>query len=127
MREVKFRAWDGEKMNAAFDLSQNPKYWWEGNKDYPLIQYTGLKDGSGIEIYEGDVVSFNDFWGYFSGGNTDDNDVIGEVKYVEDSFLVIPNSDNETEYSLHLSLINDDEFKVIGNIYKNPELMEVTN
>ncbi len=56
MREIKFRAWTGEEMQMAFDLTQNPKIWWELNKDYHLMQYTGIKDRNGKDIYEGDIV-----------------------------------------------------------------------
>lgn len=49
MREIKFRAWDGERMHKAFDLTQNPVFWWRDNYDYPLMQYTGLKDHQGEE------------------------------------------------------------------------------
>ena len=60
MREIKFRAWNGSKMIDAFDLSCNPKYWWKKCKDYPLMQYTGLKDITGQDIYEGDIITRED-------------------------------------------------------------------
>lgn len=67
MREIKFRAWDGKRMyydpndfylrmdGSCFDV-------FEGEMDEPicgqpiLMQYTGLKDKNGKEIYEGDIV-----------------------------------------------------------------------
>jgi len=51
-REIKFRAWINEKM-WHFDIKESAGYvWHKGN----LMQYTGLKDKNGKEIYEGDIV-----------------------------------------------------------------------
>ena len=96
-REIKFRAWDGKEMQQAFDLSSNPKYWWVHNKDFPLMQYTGLKDKNGKEIYEGDVVKFiNTF-------------------QVEETRAI--------EFPRDYGFITCYEFEIIGNIYENPELI----
>lgn len=55
MREIKFRAWNGVEMSEPFDLNK-------GDPDtfplgLPLMQYTGLKDKNGKEIYENDIVN----------------------------------------------------------------------
>ena len=73
MREIKFRAWDGEKMTyfhplahtesynqlACQPISSNKEEWidtWTTDKCDGLMQFTGLTDTNGKEIYEGDIV-----------------------------------------------------------------------
>jgi uncharacterized phage protein (TIGR01671 family) len=111
MREIKFRAWDTEEktMLKPFDLSSNPKYWCDNLKDYPLMQYTGLKDKNGVEIYEGDIVKILDYYNN-----------IGIVEYSAPNFHIFDGDDGATDFD-H----NDwAYFKVIGNIYKTPELLD---
>jgi len=103
---MKFRAWDGKEMRLAFDLTQNPKYWWEGNRDYPLTQYTGLKDKNGQEIYEGDVLDYK-----WKSSNSDL--LIVEWSEADACFLM---GGVRTDYAIAYG-------EVIGNIYQNPELL----
>lgn len=112
MREIKFRAWNGKEMKTAFDLSQNPRYWWEENKDYPLMQYTGLKDKNDVEIYEGDIIEQLSERTYES--------VKGTVKYIDGSYLLEYLSGDDGCYLFDEVAYN----QVLGNIYENPELLE---
>ena len=59
-REIKFRAWDKScnKMRGISGLQDCFSLRSDGicNEDYILLQYTGLKDKNGEEIYEGDIL-----------------------------------------------------------------------
>ena len=81
-----------------------------------LIQYTGLKDTNGKEIYEGDVV---DYLGDIELVNSNVLRVI-EYKNEEACFVARLPVGVEGEEAVYL---NEHDFKVIGNIYENPELL----
>ena len=122
MREIKFRAWDDlyKKMygyNSAWKLQWSDGRMWDINlAEYLdhiiLMQYTGLKDSNGKEIYEGDIV----FWPHM--GETE----LYEVYYNEDEvhYFARPiNNLGETE-----SYLDSTHMQIIGNIYENPELLK---
>lgn len=136
-REIKFRAWNGKCMlfsdNGDFYLMPNnhvdiPSL--SGHefyrKDYPIMQYTGLKDCNGKDIYEGDVVKV-------LRGSPESLANIYQIKYTNAAFQMWGKG-NETPtafvtYAKH-AIDNGIEFEeigdlieVIGNIHYNPELL----
>jgi uncharacterized phage protein (TIGR01671 family) len=74
-----------------------------------LMQYTGLKDKNGKEIWEGDVVRVK--WGG-----------IGDVVF-EDGGFVSRGESGRVKYPVCESDVAARELEVIGNIYENPELV----
>jgi uncharacterized phage protein (TIGR01671 family) len=86
-----------------------------------IMQYTGLKDKNGKEIYESDKVEFNDFDSLRTGGYTEDNILQGDVSFSCGGWIV---KTERGHYDLYTAIVNDEELEIIGNIYENPELLE---
>lgn len=130
MRPIKFRAWHpewSEMIYTAYSpvFAKHEFFPFEfalGFSHYPqddkwvLMQFTGLQDKSGKNIYEGDVVRYS-HWNTVDGlsplGNDDWKE--GDVYFDEGRFVVRGNEIWET-----LSYIN---IEAIGNIYQHPELI----
>jgi uncharacterized phage protein (TIGR01671 family) len=135
MREIKFRAWNGKKMITPYCVrggkpciiqgsttsddvmtdEQGRNYYADWDKDvavdYPLMQYTGLKDRNGVDIYEGDIVEWVSTYSSSSGKKH-----IDRVEWSEQCvcFFLMP-----FVHEPHAA-----EMKVLGNIHDNPELLE---
>ena len=139
MREIKFRAWDGERMlhftQSPWTCSEYNSICWEVDeeeakeflgclrfeKEPMLMQFTGLVDKNGKEIYEGDVVLFvSEVIVQQKGGFslTEPEGNIGVIKYAEGSFYV----GGEYFYSYGDRNFEWKELEIIGDIYQNPEL-----
>lgn len=129
-REIKFRFWNGASMKEVgtlefFDFGEihiNEELVLK--EPIHLMQYTGLKDKNGKEIYEGDVVKCSD--------NRVAKVIFGETGWMIESK---PFSKMEIRFSEENSVIrmNADRYgklkntEVIGNIYENPDLLTPTN
>lgn len=130
MREIKFRFFDGGKMCEVGDLTffaDNAGYHINGEfpstgKDlYPLMQFTGLLDKNGKEIYEGDFVRGIKF------ASGKEKAFTGEVRHqassaVFQSMFAVFEADSDKW--LEGTNILTYELEVIGNIYENPELLK---
>ena len=121
MREFKFRVWDSyhqEMINWSKykDELVSEDFINHGKGPLVVMQYTGLKDMKGKEIYEGDIVEFRPW-----RGEETENYI---VKYISDdaSFRGIKEKKSSIKV---LSLINSEQgLKIIGNIFENLELVK---
>ena len=151
MREIKFRVWYNKKIHIiglyTSLLSIDPGVWefgWDGDgreggnmkeidgKNLIMMQYTGLKDSKGKDIYEGDIVT-----GHF--GDEDDYDdptpetkMTGYVEYDFDGFtlkVIQKLSDKDRLGMVNWFGFSDGtdffgDMEVIGNIYESKHLLD---
>lgn len=125
MREIKFRAWNGEMHTEGVCVGEGwvGVVWIGGGGGYDfdgdaiIMQYTGLKDKNGTEIYEGDII--ND---QFNCGQLHSIEWNGKTSGFDKRPInsCLPN-DNPSA----ISICPDTTTKgiVIGNIHENPELL----
>ena len=125
----KFRAWlkEEQKMDNEIDHIS----WLEDElycigdgitymvlaEDLVLMQSTGLKDKNGKEIFEGDILAVE----------ADDGVIILKVSWDDEHALFVIKTKKFNEETALAELVDDNSypFEVIGNIYENPELLEV--
>ena len=88
-----------------------------------LMQYTGLKDKNGKEIYEGDIVRFNEFY----EGDYKQRGGVAVIVWDEEGHSVcqVDKEDGEEFYICSTwDLSKNYGGEIIGNIYENPELIK---
>jgi uncharacterized phage protein (TIGR01671 family) len=123
MREIKFRAW-ARRENKMIGWEDTVKFWadlgmdlsdFTQSDDFPFVymQFTGLLDKNGKEIYEGDIVTASVY--------VDESEGPYEVEWLEGMFK-IDYRDAEADYYPIGTFPGTIE--VIGNIYESPELLK---
>jgi uncharacterized phage protein (TIGR01671 family) len=125
-REIKFRAWD--IFNKAWckyhNLFKQENICFKhvnclrnsDNPDCAVMQFTGLLDKNGKEIFEGDVIKIK------CNGDI----IIGDVFYNQSRccYMINHPAGYNGSFGLHtLTIEICDEFNIVGNLYENPELL----
>lgn len=119
MREIKFRAWNSETRTMvdlykitplAVTVPQDGLFL-PFKEGWPLMQYTGLKDKNGKEIYEGDIVGY---WAYAHRPSPSRKVTVGwhNTTRTTGFNISIGHSGNQLE-----------RYVVLGNIHETPELL----
>jgi uncharacterized phage protein (TIGR01671 family) len=119
-REIKFKFWLSHTNVMTFQhtLAEFPFIIKELTAGIIPLQYIGLKDCKGNEIYEGDIVK----WGHLK--NSQENPVrIATVKIGPDIQLDCKNIKTPHIFHWGSFAYGSKQIEVIGNIYQNPELL----
>ena len=157
MRDIKFRAWDkdlSEMHCGAFSVDGGGfgiidagwKKWSNehgkaiGGKNCELMQYTGLLDKEGKEIYEGDIIDVRVVTGaiYLDLRNSEPlEEYVGAVVFSDGSYMITRRTTTPCDLPDEIYQPHDDLYRrthfvgssveIIGNIYENLELLEVNN
>ena len=126
-KEMKFRAWDLKNKQWLWANGALGKHYTSGNvfkgwelnikEGVVLMQYIGLTDKNGKEIYEGDIVKMLDEW-------------IGHYKLYSEHTIEFGAGTFRLENGIPLYDCLDEDcdfercaFEIIGNIYENPKLL----
>jgi uncharacterized phage protein (TIGR01671 family) len=143
MREIKFRAWNinnSEPVGEAFTLQKaigSRRADGVDTREVVYMQFTGLLDKNGKEIYDGDVVRLH-------CGGFGHNKIIATIKWLEEYARFVPEIHEKKIKvnggihngmmvdmreihgwsGMHTCLGDKDNIEVIGNIYENPELLK---
>lgn len=122
-RIIKFRAWDGKEM--IYDVGicpesgetkfrqENGNWSFRPNTGVPLMQFTGLHDKNGKEIWEGDIIC----WHHYTL-----HDILAKVEWHNGSFKQFPLENKGANWGDVTNLSG--KLEVLGNIYENPELLK---
>jgi uncharacterized phage protein (TIGR01671 family) len=125
MREIKFRAWDVDRkawmneQDVYNEVQEQGRWNPERGERFRLMQFTGLLDKNGKEIYEGDIVRLHGWWDANGPSGYEQPEVL--VFWSEKHCGFDPYANYDCDCGVHHE---GEESEIIGNIYENPELIE---
>ena len=89
------------------------------NSQFITLAFTGLKDKTGKEIYEGDIVEYR----YYKGFSGIENIKVGKIEFIDGRFGFFEYYQSTDDYYFNTEDLS--ATLIIGNIYENPELLEI--
>ena len=133
-RIIKFRAWnktsskwmnlkdciDIDNYGGVYPFVRTDK------AEIELMQYIGLKDKNGVEIYEHDICHITDGWGNEWTSSVAWGDLNGDNPEFYPAFDLEPQVDEELNSIASIYESGDFTIEVIGNIYENPDLIKAS-
>lgn len=144
-REIKFRAWNWNVLNEKWEMFpweriqcycmaffSKPDLFGQSspNKEpHKIMQFIGLKDKNGVEIYEGDIIPMEHSVEQWNQHRFKAEGIINgfvEWNNIQQRYIIkYPESENHNIISTDFGW-SGQSFEVIGNIYENPDLTKVT-
>ena len=118
MRKIKFRVWDNvDYMSQPFTLGELQSGSIQFTSECPVMQFTGLSDSKGVEIYEGDIIGSKE-------GDVNLHYISHHKIVWHDSGLMGKQICSNSSYiGIDYWTQGHKGYVVIGNIYQNPELL----
>jgi uncharacterized phage protein (TIGR01671 family) len=126
MHQIKFRAWDKKKKEwsggwGGRELWDFPPEWSKEPSRFVFVQFTGLKDKNGKEIYEGDILRYTKTYNVLLKGSRPVSKIeyhYWEVFFSERGQWCMRKGDTSSSVAGQ-----NDRHEIIGNIFENLELI----